>query len=259
MTDNINPQGDGFDCVEPKWGDQLWRYHEPDLDPKLRQGLADHLFICDACQLSRASEEALAAALSDGRVTAAPATSPQVISLPWLRWGSVAAVAASLVLMLVLPPTGRQAGGVRRGASPDPHFQRPVEGEVLRTSAPELKWSAIPGATSYQVQISEVGGPYQWSAATDEPSIRIPADQPLPDDGIFRGVVQPVPADLVGMADVSVAFSRSGWREFALYRAGASPLWLRLLTLVGASGLVLNLVFLVLNRGLQRRQKAIRG
>ena len=252
MIEKTNPGRDGFVCVDPKWGDQLGRYDEAGLDSKIRKGLDDHLFICDACQLARASEAALATAIQAGQVKLTPAARARPVHLPWLQWGGAGAVAASLMLMLIMPPTGRQAGGLRRGDSADPHFQRPVEGEVLRSDAPELKWSAIPGATSYKVQVSEVGGPYQWSAATDEPAITIPADQPLPDDGIFRGVVQPVPADLAGVADVSVAFSRSGWREFAVYRAGASPLWLRVLSMLGLVGLVAGL-------GLQTRHNAIRG
>ncbi len=252
MTENTNPNGDGFACVDPEWGEQLWRFEEPNLETRVRKGLEDHLFICDACQLTRASEVALGAAIKSGRVQAIPAAPTRLRPVPWLQWGGVAAMAASLALMVILPPTGRQVGGMRRGDSPVPHFQRPVEGEVLRTGAPELTWSAIPGASSYQVQISEVGGPYQWSTATDDPMAQIPADQPLPEDGIFRGVVQPVPADLVGIADVSVAFSRAGWREFAVYRAGATPVWLRLLGLLGLTGLVMGL-------GLQRRQNAIRG
>ena len=251
MTDRSNPIDRGFECVDPEWGDQLWRTHLPDLDPETRRGLDDHLFICDACQLTMAAERAAATALQSGRVQVAPPQPHQRPGLVALRWSSGLAMAAALVLMFMLPPDGRQVGGVRRGDDATPQFVRPVEGEVLLTEAPELRWTAIPGATSYQVQISEVGGPYQWSGLTDDPAVRVPAEHPLPADGIFRGLVHPVPTDLAGLADVSVAFSRSGWREFLTYRAGASPLWLRFLGLAGLVGFMGGLLWP------RRRQVAI--
>jgi hypothetical protein len=236
MRDRSDPTEQGFECVDPKWGNQIWRRDLPDLDAATQKELADHLFICDACQLTVATEQAAASAMRSGRVMAVSRPRRVTNHLRILRWASTAALAASLALVFVLPPDGR-TGGARRGDASLPHFVRPVEGEVLLSAAPVLKWSEIPDATSYRVQISEIGGDYLWSALVDEPEVRIPTGQPLPPDGIFRGLVQPVPGDLAGLADVSVAFSRSGWREFLTYRTAAAPLWLRVLGVVALLGL----------------------
>lgn len=223
MTEITKNNAPGFECVDPTWGDQLVRLHEPNLAAELRQSLEDHLFICDACRLSQEVEAAVGEAIRAGRVTIEPGTVTRPLPFPLLRWVGPVAVAASLVLMFLVPPEGRNPGGVTRGGEVPLKFERPVEGEIIWGDAPELKWTEIPGATSYRVQISEVGGDYKWSGLTAGTSLQIPAEYPLPADGIFRGVVHPVPADLARPMAVTVAFSRSGWREFLRYRMKAAP------------------------------------
>ena len=152
------------------------------------------------------------------------------------------AIAASLVLMFILPPTGRNPGGVWRDGESAPKFERPVEGEIIWGEAPVLKWSEIEGATSYRVQISEIGGDYKWSGSTEGTSLRMSSEYPLPEDGIFRGVVHPVPADLARPTAVTVAFRKSGWREFLGYRVKAAPVGLKGLAGVGVGIWVLGIL-----------------
>ena len=56
MTDNAAAGAGGFECVDPRWGERLARLDDPQTNPAERQGLEDHLFICDACRLQRAAE-----------------------------------------------------------------------------------------------------------------------------------------------------------------------------------------------------------
>jgi len=196
MTDKKYDREPGFECVDPQWGDQMIRLHEADLTPAVRKGLEDHLFICDACRLSQQVEATVGEAIRAGRVTIEPGTVARPLPFPLLRWAGPTAIAASLVLMFLMPPTGRNPGGVQRDGESAPRFERPVEGEIVWGDAPELKWSPIEGATSYRVEISEVGGDFKWTGSTNGTSVQMSPENPLPDDGIFRGVVLPVPADL---------------------------------------------------------------
>ncbi|MFT5234294.1 MAG: hypothetical protein ACI9UK_001618 [Candidatus Krumholzibacteriia bacterium] len=223
MSEKMTTNAPGFECVDPQWGDQLVRMHEADLAPAVRQGLENHLFICDACRLSQQVESAVGEATRAGRVIIKPGKVSRHLPFPLLRWAGPTTIAASLALLFLLPPTGRGSGGVQRDGESAPKFERPVEGEIVWGNVPELKWSPIEGATSYRVVISEVGGDFKWTGSTDWTRVQMSAEHPLPDDGIFRGVVHPVPADLARPTAVTVAFSRSGWREYFRYRVGAAP------------------------------------
>jgi len=256
MTDKKYDREPGFECVDPQWGDQMIRLHEADLTPAVRKGLEDHLFICDACRLSQQVEATVGEAIRAGRVTIEPGTVARPLPFPLLRWAGPTAIAASLVLMFLMPPTGRNPGGVQRDGESAPRFERPVEGEIVWGDAPELKWSPIEGATSYRVEISEVGGDFKWTGSTNGTSVQMSPENPLPDDGIFRGVVLPVPADLARPTAVTVAFSRSGWREFLRYRVKAAPVVIKGLAGVGFGVWVIGLLTM---GPLWRRRFAVRS
>jgi hypothetical protein len=157
-----------FECVEPELGDLLWKRGMPDLEPELRARLEDHLLVCDACRLTLATEERTVRGLRSGalrleeparrrwrRALEGFSRSPRA---RWLIRGGSLAVAASLVLILLVPPSPPRGGDLRRAAAAGSRFERPLEDEVVLSDRPGLAWSPIPGASSYRVEISSVGG-----------------------------------------------------------------------------------------------------
>ncbi len=263
MTDRNGIRPDEFECVEPDLGAQLWRRDDPALDPVLKERLADHLLICDACRLELLIKGRIEGGLRAGELhldgVAGRRRPPQ--GRPGGRRGGRGAaalggglaLAASLALMLVLPPAGRTLPGVVRGGPSGTGFQRPVEGEVLLSDRPTLRWSPITGATAYRVDVSRVDGTWSWSGRTEQTSLTLPAASPLPDEGEYRALIEPVPADLAGLVDVSVYFRRSGPGGFLLYRAGAAPWWVRAL---GGLGLVVLFWSMLTSSKLFRRKPA---
>ena len=237
MTDNAAAGAGGFECVDPRWGERLARLDDPETNPAERQGLEDHLFICDACRLQRAAEAAVIAHL-----TAASAAGTRPRRLPRRRafvgvpaWSALA-LAASLAGVFLWPPASPDTGA--RRAAPDAGFVRPVEGEVVHSATPVLRWNPVPGATAYEVEISQVEGDYTLKARADAAELRVPAETPLPPGAMLRGVVRPIPTDLAGPVDMSVAFRRAGWTAYALYRLRTAPFVLHLLLAAGLFGLL---------------------
>jgi len=237
MTDRIQGPHSQYECVEPELGELLWRRLDPGLEPDLRSRLQDHLSICDACRLTllvegriegglRAGEWAL-----EGGRSVRPATGSRTRKSTVFAGGL--ALAASLVLMLILPPAARAPLGVVRGDTAGMGFVRPVESEVLVTSRPDFRWTPIAGATAYRIEVSQVDGPWFWSGRTGRAELRLPAESALPPRGSFRAMVQTIPADLSGLADVTVSFRRGAFGAFLSYRAAASPLWVKFLACGG--------------------------
>jgi hypothetical protein len=236
MKERIDSQDGPFECVEPALGDQLGLLPDPDLAPDVRKQLNDHLAICDSCRLELAIEQRVAAGLADGLLTldTAGATHRSPRRPRFLAWGGGVAMAASLALMFLLPPTPSGPEVLRRSGDEEPRFVRPVEGELVGTATPELKWTAIDGATAYRLQISKIGGEAVWSARVKTTSVRVPESLPLTGPASYRAILEPVPADLAGFADVNVTFRRDGTAPFLAYRLQAAPVITRWL---GAAGL----------------------
>ncbi len=223
----------GYECVEPELGDELWRLGAPATDAGLRRRLENHLMICDACRLRCAAERRVAAGLADGTL-ALPDARPRAARA--LAWGGGLAVAAGLALILVLPPRARDGDRIVR-APDDPQFHRPVEGEVVRGGRPTLSWASIEGATAYRVHVDEVGGDHAWHGETAGLEIDVPADAELPLSRDYRAFVEPVPADLAQPGGVSVSFRTGTTPEFLAHRAVASPAMAKTLAMIGMLGL----------------------
>jgi hypothetical protein len=240
--DDANLRDNPFECVEPELGELLWQYGMPDVDPVLRAKLADHLTICDACRFTLATEERVIRGLQAGSLTLREPARPR-----WSRFfagilgpsrgrvlafGGAVTLAASLVLMFLVPPSPT-SGGLRRTAAGVPHFTRPVEGEVILSASPRLIWSAVPGASSYRLEVSQIGGRYEWQGESTTQSLQIPADAALLRAGRYRAILFPVPADLAGPGGISVSFARGDLGRFVGYRLGAAPRWIQILGLLG--------------------------
>ena len=211
MTERDEPSP-VFECVQPEIGGQIWRLTDPDSTAELLEPLRRHLAVCDACRLTLAVGDRLAAAAAEGAVRVeiddAPAVRPtrRFWQPRLVGGGGLVAVAAGLVLMLMLPPRDL-TGRISRGDDA-PRFLRPVEGEVVVSASPQLRWTAVDGATGYQIQVLDPDGDYAWSGRSDQETARIPADLPLPAGRDVRVLVSPVPSDLAPMGEISVSFRR---------------------------------------------------
>ncbi|MFC1573311.1 hypothetical protein ACFL6M_06900 [Candidatus Eisenbacteria bacterium] len=147
-------ESDGrYECVEPQLGELLWQFDMPDVDPRLRQELAQHLTVCDACRFSRAVEERVATGLKDGSLDIKAPTGNAVLSAvlslftpprqkaaAGLRTGGVLAVAACLALILWLPPVAPSLGLISRAEEGAPSFDRPVSEEIVLGGHPQISY-----------------------------------------------------------------------------------------------------------------------
>lgn len=244
MNDRLDSLDGPFECVEAELGAQIALLADPALDAGLRKRLDDHLLICDACRLEMAVQTRVAAGLADGRLSLDSAAAPHATTRARVRfvpriltWGGGLAVAASLLLMFLLPPVPSGPDVLRRSDQGGPQFLRPVEGEIVSTATPELEWTRIEGATAYRVQISRIGDEAIWSARVKTTTVRVPESFPLSGPARYRAILEPVPADLAGLADVSVTFRREGTAPFLAYRVGAAPLVARWLGIAGLAAL----------------------
>lgn len=242
MKDTPDAGASPFECVEPELGELLARYEDPGLEADLRRRLDDHLTMCDACRLERAIERKVAEGLRDSRLrlpqdggrargwlTLAP---PRRRSVWALASAGGLAVAASAALMLALPPAPAGDGGPRRDGGAAPRIVRPVEGEVVTTATPRLRWTPAPGATAYLVELSGAGGEPRWSGRAQEPALTLP-DAARLEPGRWRVIVQPVPADLAAPGDLTVSFRRAGGTAFLRYRIGAAAPAARVAAILG--------------------------
>ncbi len=245
IMDELNVDRNGFECVEPALGDEMWRLEAPALDVSLGRRLENHLMICDACRLRRAMELRVASGLADATLElprSGRAGRVRPLTIRALAWGGGLAVAASLILMLLLPPQARDGGRLVRSVD-ETQFLRPVEGEVVNGVRPRLSWAAIPGATNYRLTVSEVGGDHEWRGETTSCSLVVPAFAELPSSRAFRAFLEPVPADLAQPGGISVSFRTGDLSEFLVYRLAASSMVLRLLAL-GGMFMLLNFIVL---------------
>ena len=53
-----------YECVDPPLGKEMWRTHDPRIDPELLRRLENHLTICHACRMAVAFENHLPRVLS---------------------------------------------------------------------------------------------------------------------------------------------------------------------------------------------------
>jgi hypothetical protein len=95
-------------------------------------------------------------------------------SFDWARpLGLAAAVAIAIIgLSWVLPETDRQEPDRLRGAEQGAVF--PQTGGVVAQAPAELRWSALAGATQYQVTLRDASATVVWqSAATTQPQVQL--------------------------------------------------------------------------------------
>ena len=221
----------------------------PEIDSSLRERLEMHLTVCDACRLSQATEQKVAAGLREGSLRIEPVGAPPARpgSLRTRSGRLVAATGfmattAALLLLYVLPPSPPDLGGTSRSPLSRPAFERPVEQEVLREGTVRFSWYPMEEATGYRLTVREVGGSFSWSGETKETSLHTPVDSSLPAGSRFRAILEPIPADLARPGDISVSFHTGTSGEVTAYRIGASPAPVRILGTLGLLLLALSIV-----------------
>ncbi len=233
-----------YECVQPELGDQIGQLDVTGLAPDIRRRLQAHLAVCDSCRLTRSVARVLQEAAQDG----SPALEAATMAGDWRRpaylvWAGSLALAASLALVLLLPP-GRLPGTLVRGAG-EPAFVRPVEGEVVWSTTPQLAWRPVPGATSYRISVTGIDNPYRWQGESRTAALTLPPDHALRRGERVRAVVQTVPADLLPLGALSVTFRHEGLAAYLPYRLGVAP---RASWVLGGAGLLSLLLALVLGR-----------
>jgi hypothetical protein len=238
----------GWQCIDPVVGSCLWELEVEDTADERSQQLRAHLELCDACRLDVSLNERLEQGLQAGELVL-----PQVRDRVWWLRSSVQAgagsalIAACLALLMILPPAPSGDAVSMRGGLDEPHFLRPVEGEVVIPENTVMSWAPIDGATSYQVTLSDVGGDFQWVGSTSSTQLELPLLDK--DQQTLRAVLTTVPSDLVSPGLVSVLFSTGTRVQLAQDRLLKAPAWLNALLTGGCFLLGMS----VLNR--QRRMR----
>ncbi|MFH1842658.1 MAG: hypothetical protein ABIF77_05580 [bacterium] len=243
-----------YECVEPELGALLWQYDLSETGSDLRRRLDNHLVVCDACRLSRSVGENVASGLRAGSLHLPPAIvqplprqrtdrtvgrttdrtdeRPAAARTPLGIVGGLA-LAASLALILWLPPLPVDHDLISRDDPGAAHFLRPVEGEVILDKTPTLSWTPIAGATRYRVTVQDPDGTFHWQGTTKETELTVPGASAAPDQARFRAVLEPIPADLAQPEGISVSFRTGDLRAYLGFRLGTAHAWVLWLGLIG--------------------------
>lgn len=230
-----NHANSSWECIDPAVGSCLWELEVGETTRQRSEQLQAHLELCDACQLDVALKNRLEKDLEEGALIL-----PPVSGARWWQQSAAQAsvgsalIAACLALLIILPPAPSGDFVHLRGTADDPHFIRPVEGEVVVPAGAVVSWLPVDGATSYQVTLTDVAGDFKWVGSTRNTQIELP--DIAQDQQTMRAVLTTIPADLVSPGRVSVSFSTGSRIQLAQYRISKAPVWMNFLWV---SGLVL--------------------
>ncbi len=234
MRKNMDPWRD--ECIDPGLGRQVWRLDDPQVEPALRGRLEAHVTYCAACRLDRAMQRTVAEGLAGGALALRPVARGR---RTWWRLSgatSLAAVAASLLLVFLLPPRTASERQVMRAEGTAPAILRPAADEVIAGRHPELRWTPLGSASAYRVSVQDADGRYAWTGETSEARLRIPADRPLPAGARLRVFVEPVPAYLAPPGGLRSAFRTGTFPEFVAFRVAVAPKAVQALGVAGMLG-----------------------
>lgn len=209
-----------FECVDPKIGEEILRLEDPDLDSGLRHQLEAHLSVCHACRLLLNLDAGTRELARKGGLE-----HPKPPSLGRRRrtrrvqvaWAAGLALAACLAVIVLSPPRPVSDGLSERGVDLI-RFLSPVEGEVISTTQPNLRWTPIVGATRYFVEIRDSDGTSLWESGSPDPSIRVPEDASLARGRTYKAILSARPADLVEPGRTSVVFRTDSLLQMVLHR-----------------------------------------
>lgn len=235
---------EGYDCLDPTLGNELWRLADPDCPAELRGRLETHMTYCADCRLQIAVERHATGGLRDGSLVLAPDTDQWGRPAFWIAGLGATALAAGLALLVLMPPTAPHEHLTLRGDD-GPAIERPVADEVVLGREPTVRWTPLDGATRYDLRVEAVDGDYNWSVSTDTPAATVPQDRSLPADTRFRVRVQPVPAHLAPDGALRSSFRTGGFGAWFGHRLRHGAAAGRALGGVGLLGLVAGMFGLV--------------
>ncbi len=217
-----------YECVDPNLGARLWQYNTPGCSPELQRRLDNHIDICHGCRLALAIQDRLEVGLQSGKLgfDDCPAKENRPL-VKLFVWSALVTAIAAVLLVFLLPPRSLEDPLIIRGEQVTPGFVRPVAGEVIWKNLPEISWTVVEFATTYQIRIEEIGGSFEWSGETSEPHLVLPAEIKLPADTSFRVLLETVPAYLVPPEGIALSFRSGGLVTFLFYRVVAAPVWLQ--------------------------------
>ncbi|MBC8423220.1 hypothetical protein H8E07_03775 [bacterium] len=248
---------DGFECIEPDLGDQMWRLEGSDSEPLLRERLIDHLAYCDACRLKQGAVQHLQRALADGDVELSRSVRRRA-PLPSDRryvgviqksgaWGGLA-LAAGIAMMLLLPPEKPGDDLTSRSGPDTARFLEPVESQVVSDRTPRIAWTGVEGASGYQLTLEAEQEEYHLSETTSETSLRIPAETALPEHALIRACLETIPPDLGPLGGISLTFRTGSPTEALGHRLQTASLYSRLLTGFGLLVMLVSAVAMLSGR-----------
>jgi hypothetical protein len=224
MSDNRPsppPNGGEYECVDPILGSELWRLADPSCPDELRDRLETHVAFCADCRLQLAVDRKAVEILRDEGLVDLPqpvasGRSGDKLS-GWTTGVGATALAAGLALLLLLPPGAPHESLTLRGDD-GPVIERPVADEVVFGREPTLRWTPLPGATRYNVQIEAVAGDYRWSTMTETPTASVPHDRALPPESRFRISVAAIPAHVAPDGALRSSFRTGGAGAWLAHR-----------------------------------------
>jgi hypothetical protein len=174
----------GPDCPEP---DRLWAVATGEAPVPERQEIIAHMATCASC----AAAFRLARGLSEERKDAS------VVRRSWTRWAPVVGALAAVLILAVMIPSLYKPAPYRGGK--DPEIRSLLDDTALPRKQAELRWSAGPAGTRYEVRVlTRDGAEIAVEPDLEMPRYRIPASA------------------LAGVPDGSVLY----WQVKALYPDG---------------------------------------
>ncbi len=237
MSQNVTgtPGDNKWECIDPTVGTCLWEMEISETSPQRLEELKAHLDFCDACRLDHSLEQQLSSGLVEGKLKLQ--VSSNVVTPPAAWWsrpalpGAVGSllVAACLSLLMLMPPVPSGDLVNLRGDSDEMAFLRPVEGEVVHAKRGGMSWKPVPGATSYQITLSEVGGGFVWNETTTATRLALPVLESRSEGHYLRASLTTVPKDLVPPGSISVVFSTGNNSDVVQYRLKKAPNWIILM------------------------------
>lgn len=236
-----------FECIDQELGSELWKLEVEDTSPELRHRLETHLTFCADCRMKKRLSMETARGLSEGKLKL-PRRSNVVGLSRSMTASGLLALAASVLLVFLLPPVAPHEKMAVRGADEGQAILRPVPDEILHDTNPLIVWQELPEATSFTVRIEGVDNGYRWEQKSSDTKIQIPAGMELPVSERFRVFVEPVPAYLAPAGGWRSSFSTAPLVPFVKYRLGAAPALARGLGLASLGLLLLGAVVPLLRK-----------
>jgi len=244
-----------YECIDPDLGQDIWRLDDPVTAPELKQVLLRHCHHCSACASTRAVSQAVDQAVQAGIVGGTPPK--RTLRAGRSQWSvgiGGLAMAASIALIVMLPPRDFSREAVTRSSGGSPAILSPVTDEVIASSQPTIRWSPLDRARSYDVAVTTEAGVTIWSTSTASTSVRVPAESALGAPGRYRVMIEPVPSHLVPGRVFGSSFVLGNRRSAAVDRIQRSRVWVRLVGILGLGTAMAGLITMEKSR---RRRSAI--